>query len=917
MASQPTDPPLQDSQLQGRRNYEKGYAFEDRVGEAYRLLGYDVEHGRIFSGRQVDFFLQLRHGDLTIRRALECKAGDVTTRDIDNLLTKLRLVQREFPDTLGTLVGGGSFTDAVTAHAAAEGIQLTQYRDLSTQIIDANSYAKALLRESETNETYPPSLFVEPTMAYAESSQGLEAFEVIDEWLKHGDWKQLTLLGDVGTGKSFLCHIIAQRLAQQYLDCPTENPLPLLVDLRNADREFSLEGLILTHFARRGLGRATFDIFEYLLTEGRLVLILDGFDEMASKITPLVTTRNFHELARCVKGQAKVLLTCRTHYFKSRTEEEETVLGGAGKNFSELARDLYWDLISRSGFKIAYLRPFSISQVDEYIEKACGERAKAVRSKIDQVYNLTELSQRPMLLDMIVRSIDRLTISEINAVELYRVFTGVWVNRDQWRDVMQPDEKLSFVMALARTLWGEDLQRIHYQKLQEYVGTTLSKLIDDPQRLIELDGEIRTASFLVRDEGGHYGFAHSSYAEYFLARFISDRINDGDYSSLATRRFSSEVIDFVLGLVDRESLEADLSIVLTGKYKARVSENALLILYRLRRNILVKERGLGGSEGASALRVEMPSVAQLQGARLSQVTLEGAVLASANFDGADLRQAIARGADLEGASLRGASLEGADLERCVLREVDASSANFVEANLNGADVYGCSLDKADLSASVFAPKNVEHASFHEAIGRGIILPEGLAHSISGIIDGADSAVNAKDQAKLLEKIHRDTRKIAKALGSRGVFIGSEDIASEVVVFLLSNPTKLRKLRESSSGAQWSELRTMVRRILDRYVVMGSRALINESDMMHFDIEEVGDLYRDDDDFDKLMNEMLVTIVKDALSEDAYKLLLSRYAKGDSIKEIASQEGRTELQVARNLQKARSLARRAVEAAGYL
>jgi hypothetical protein len=35
----------------------------------------------------------------------------------------------------------------------------------------------------------------------------------------------------------------------------------VLIDLRNADREFSLEGLILTHLAKNGLAQVSFDVF--------------------------------------------------------------------------------------------------------------------------------------------------------------------------------------------------------------------------------------------------------------------------------------------------------------------------------------------------------------------------------------------------------------------------------------------------------------------------------------------------------------------------------------------------------------------------------------------------------------------------------------------------------------------------------
>ena len=430
---------------QGRRSYEEGHSFEDRVAELYRLLCYDVVHGRIFSGRQVDLFLTGRFGDLTVYRAIECKISPLKAEHIDSFIAKLRLVRREYPSAQGTMVSAASFTDAITAQAAQEGIQLTLFRDLAAQLFDGHVYAQNIIREVESNERYPLHLYIQPRLGYDLVSTSISAFKAVDEWLSDSQWNQITLLGDVGTGKSFLSRMLAYRLAQDFLKLPLEKPVPILIDLRNADRQFSLEGLIITHLAKNGLNRVSFDAFQHALSQGNIVLILDGFDEMAARVTPQVTNRNFHELARCVRGRAKVLLTCRTHYFRSRTEEEDVILGSTQDYGSETARDLYWELISRKGFKIAYLRPFDVSQIEEYVQRAKPGQSRIALDKIRATYNLMELSQRPMLLEMIVKSIDRLTVAEINPATLYMVYTDAWVHRDQWRDVLSPEANWLFL----------------------------------------------------------------------------------------------------------------------------------------------------------------------------------------------------------------------------------------------------------------------------------------------------------------------------------------------------------------------------------------------------------------------------------------------------------------------------------------
>ena len=204
----------------GADSYREGYSFEDKVAELYRLLHYNVEHGRIFGGRQVDLFITTSFGDMKLQRAIECKAGAVLVEHIDSFIAKLRLVRCEYPAALGTIVSGVSFTDAVTAHAVREGIQLTLHRDLAAQLFDGYGYAQNLLRECESSTRYRIPLYIEPSIGYDTIGQGINAFEVIDQWLNDPEWNQLTLLGDAGTGKSFLSRMIAYRLVQEYLKAP-------------------------------------------------------------------------------------------------------------------------------------------------------------------------------------------------------------------------------------------------------------------------------------------------------------------------------------------------------------------------------------------------------------------------------------------------------------------------------------------------------------------------------------------------------------------------------------------------------------------------------------------------------------------------------------------------------------------------
>jgi len=64
--------------------------------------------------------------------------------------------------------------------------------------------------------------------------------------------------------------------------------------------------------------------FSFLRRTAQLVFILDGFDEMASKVDRATINENLREIIELV-GTSKnsLILTCRTHFFHSIVDESK------------------------------------------------------------------------------------------------------------------------------------------------------------------------------------------------------------------------------------------------------------------------------------------------------------------------------------------------------------------------------------------------------------------------------------------------------------------------------------------------------------------------------------------------------------------------------------------------------------------
>jgi predicted NACHT family NTPase len=372
--------------------------------------------------------------------------------------------------------------------------------------------------------------------------------ELAREWLADPESNHLTLLGDYGTGKTWFTIKWAAELARAHLDDPAAI-VPVRIELKEYSRALDFQSMIVNHISRYGILASSFVAFEHLWRAGHILLILDAFDEMATQVDAEVTHRNFDELNRALEDnpRARMLLTCRTHYFRDRPEVEE-ILGRQGE-FS--GTDLYRAIVGRPNYRIAFLQEFDEPRIQQYLKKACGPSYEEDRQTIQSIYDLKELAQRPVLLDIVVKSLPQLRAEgevgrRVTAADLYQVYTRFWTKRDDWRTSLTQDGKLAFAHELARRLWMEQRTSVHWSELRELTQEHFKERLDLSRELEYTEHEVRTASFLTRDAEGNYGFAHRSFLEFFVAQWLAPKLLDG---SAPEMRINEEIRGFVRGLL--------------------------------------------------------------------------------------------------------------------------------------------------------------------------------------------------------------------------------------------------------------------------------------------------------------------------------------------------------------------------------
>jgi MinD-like ATPase involved in chromosome partitioning or flagellar assembly len=652
---------------------KRGVSFTEQVERLLQLLGYTVNRNSEADEAWV-FVAQRKSGFLQERYLVTCKEArqPLSQKQAADLLSWMREASQTVPGTTPMLVASAFSTAALESLREQNLLALT-LADLERELFDFKPYLARLRRSYEETtlaRTYvPPRLVPRPP-----EEKGAEVLERALAWARGEGAPLWLVVGENGTGKTSFIRRFAYELATA-AEKDERMPAPLLLHLKDFSALSSLESLLQEHLASSIGWRGDPSVLLHLLSAGRLVLLLDGLDEMgAVESSPTMLEEQFRQLTRpagLATGMAqgnRILITARPEYFRRQAR--------AGKG-PEATKHPQEPLLGRIavglGAEVDELAQWDGPQLREFLLRAAGpERTSRWEPLLAEIVRRPELLSRPLFVELLLQAVPEPSTGAetLNLGSLFERFTTRWLQQlSAWP--VPPERWNRFFERLARELRGHPQGKLY----QHQFLVLLMEAVDERQATLDLgrlELALRASPFLTRSPDGYYQFTFKLFEEFFYAKHLlraalEEKLAEALDTAPPTPDCASFLVDLIAHEEERAPFRQAVSDVLVQAYRQRSTENALRLAYEW----ACRVAGKAGRESQKEMALFLPKEASLTGADLrgkqwAFAWFQGAALTGARLDGSDLTEANFQGIDGLALSAQGCVLDGTNFESATL-----------------------------------------------------------------------------------------------------------------------------------------------------------------------------------------------------------------------------------------------------------
>lgn len=651
---------------------------------------------------------------------------------------------------------------------------------------------------------------------------GSSRYERLDDyfyrWLDDPSKEHVSILGEFGTGKTWFTLHFAYQMLDEYRKAKTKGlkrpRIPLVIRLRNYAQGFKDAGALLTEFIFRehGIRLPNYSAFEQLNRMGRLLLIFDGFDEMAARVDRQKMANNFAELAKVVVPGSKAILTCRTEHF----------------HFAQQERDVLGAKVKASASNIALEPPkFEVLHL-EMLDKGRIRRILKLRTDTNTAKlivgesKLMDMARRPVLIEYILEALPEVEAGKpISMAHIYYYASERKMERDikEERTFTSLADKLYFLCELSWEMFSTDQMSLSYkvfpERIRRYFGQKVAETDVDHWHY-----DLLAQTVLVRDIDGNYTPAHRSMLEFFVAYKLAAEMGVLRDDFMTAARKQSGILDsqsvqdytwstYFTGSRDQNELRAikplrnfirepmsrlaktlgarQLTLAVLDMLDNMALTTGLHEIIEETRDLNVEDVGyVGGNVATMMARA---------GAYFGKFDLSRTVLVGAELNYANLSRAMLYGADLASSSLRGSIMTRADLREANLSGSIISDLppRFVSWSPDGKYLAGCGNCDGILLWKTESWREEEMQRSHVGIMEAMSWSYDGKWLASGGIDGKVRIWDARTwEFNTLSPGH-DVAIRAIAWDPKGRFVATGDTSGNVWLWDLANGKIVRRL----------------------------------------------------------------------------------------------------------------------------
>lgn len=737
------------------------------IGNLLRMNNFEVEYSGKMAGAEIDIIAKPKGNPFSSRLYIEATVQYVDNTKYGKDTTKFVLVKTKDPTAICLCVSTKGFTPDVIERARESAILTETYSEFFQKFEQFGDYVTTISENSEIidlTNTYEPPL--------PSDKSGTEpAVEWFDNWLSSDDnMNWIVLLGEYGTGKTALTKFLQDRWLRTYSINPTHR-IPLRIELRDFTRQFDANSLLHHLLDTNSLSHIPIEYLRHLIKSERIVLLLDGYDEMAQFMNARERRTCLSALASLAAEGVKGILTSRPNYF---TESEELSVFDA--LYATIERGQYHLSISDTDAimeeqlvdrlleqyilnkKERSLRDLDPTQTKNLIQRKLADDSKGqtiVMGILSNVFRQDSdgthqsLSGKPVIISYLLELIEELksddTIQQSRSLELtefgiYKMIVDRLMLRDFRRSpTMNPERRRSALQRLAVVLSQRDnpsaSEEDFFSIIDEVFKSELLRHVGEEKRSYrdQLFQDLRSSATLTRQDSttssgsGSWRFSHNSLREYLVVeRAISSLHSDSAFRSQVAvsdvmRRFFStrqpKVVESSLNKIkqlwtSKESLSA--SVFLSLAWHALEDRPAGLVES-------LKEICGDQASGRVDLSDIMLSRVEVTGEKTGQriiLSASGTLFNQVNFESLDLsgssfESCIFDATDFVSCRLSGASFAGSIFFGGLMHEVDFSGVDF--RGLDRASEFYIFKPGMSVSSLISGESAIGYLKYHGAI----------------------------------------------------------------------------------------------------------------------------------------------------------------------------------------------------------